>query len=146
MSGLVRFNPFEEMRELQKQFFGDDWFSSPGQLKGMQIPTTDVYTEDDKQMVVEAHLPNFAQEDIDVSIDKGMMVIRAEKHESDTEKKKGKKYVVRESSSSFYRRIALPEHSDEDSIEADMKDGVLKVTVPFKELPKPKKIALKSRN
>lgn len=146
MSNLVRFDPFEEMRSLRRQFFGDDWFSSPRQLKAMQIPTTDVYTEDDERMIVEAHLPNFNDKDIDISVDKGMLVIRAEKHESDEEKKKGKKYVVRESSSSFYRSIALPEHANEEKIEANVEEGVLKVTVPFKELPKPKKIALKSKN
>ena len=90
MSNLVKFDPFEEMRALQKQFFGDDFFSSPAQLKSMQLPTTDVYTEDDKQMVVEAHLPNFADEDVDVSIDKGMLTIRAERHETEEDKKKGK--------------------------------------------------------
>lgn len=145
MSNLVRFDPFEEMRSLQRQFFGDDWFSIPRQLKSMQIPTTDVYTEDDKQLVVEAHLPNFNQDDIDISVNKGMLVIRAEKHETDEDKKKDKKYVVRESSSSFFRSIALPEHADEDKIEANAQEGVLKVSIPFKELPKPKKIALKSK-
>lgn len=146
MSNLVRFDPFEEMRSLQRQFFGDDWFSSPRQLKTMSIPTTDVYTEDDKRMVVEAHLPNFDEKDIDINVDKGVLVIRAEKHESEEDKKKGKKYIVRESSSSFYRSIALPEHAEENKIEAHMKEGVLKVIVPFKELPKPKKIAIKSKN
>ena len=81
-----------------------------------------------------------------ISIDKGMLTIRAEQHETEEDKKKGKKYVVRESSSSFYRRIALPEHADEDKIDAKMEEGILKVSVPFKELPKPKKIALKSKN
>ncbi len=145
MTQLTRFDPFEEMRALQKQFFGDDWMSSPLQLKGVQIPTTDVYTEDDKQMVVEAHLPNFEEKDIDVSVDKGALVIRAEKHEKDEEKKKNKRYVVRESSSSFYRRIALPEHANEDAIDAHMRDGVLKVEVPFKALPEPKKISVKTK-
>jgi len=146
MSNLVRFDPFEEMRSLQRQFFGDDWFSSPRQLKTMQIPTTDVYTEDDKQMVVEAHLPNFKDSDIDISVDKGTLIIRAEKHETEDDKKKGKKYVVRESSSSFYRSITLPEHANEDKIKAHVEEGVLKVSIPFKELPKPKKIALKGKN
>ncbi len=52
MNNLVRFDPFAEMQALQKQFFGDDWLTS---VKRMQIPTTDVYTEDDKQLTIEAH-------------------------------------------------------------------------------------------
>lgn len=137
MSSLMKFDPFAEMQALQKQFFGDDWMAP---VKRLQLPTTDVFTEDDKQLVVEAHLPHFDQKDIDVHIDRGMLVIQAEKHEQEKDKKK--KYVVRESSSSFYRRIRLPEIADQDSIEAKMKDGVLKVVVPFKELPSPKKIVI----
>ncbi|MBW3568555.1 Hsp20/alpha crystallin family protein [Candidatus Parcubacteria bacterium] len=142
MSNLVRSDPFEEMRALQKQFFGDDLFASP--FKGLTVPTTDVYTDDDKQLTVEAHLPNFSEKDVDVHIDKGALVISAEKREKEEDKKK--KYVVRESSSSFYRRIALPERADENNISADMKEGVLKVVVPFKKLPEPKKIAVKSKS
>lgn len=144
MSNLVRFDPFEEMRALQNQFFGDDAFSFP-KTAALQLPTTDIYTEEDKQLVVEAHMPHFADKDVDVHVDKGMLTIRAEKHETEEDKKKGKKYIVRESSSSFYRRIALPEHADENKIDAHMEDGVLRVVVPFKELPKPKKITVKKK-
>lgn len=138
MSNLIKFDPFAEMQALQRQFFGDDWFTP--MRKSLQLPTTDVYTEDDKQLTVEAHLPNFEQKDIDISFDKGALVIRAERHEQEKDKKK--KYVVRESSSSFYRSIRLPETADEAKINASMKDGVLKVSVPLKELPAPKKIAI----
>lgn len=138
MNNLMKFDPFAEIQALQKQFFGDDWFTP---MKSMQLPTTDVYTSnDDKELHVEAHLPNFDQKDVNVHIDKGNLVIRAERHEQ--EKDKDKKYIVRESSSSFYRSIRLPEAADEDTIKASMKNGVLKVTVGFKELPKPKQVAI----
>lgn len=137
MSNLVKFDPFAEIQSLQKQFFSDDWFSP---IKSMQMPTTDVYTKDDKELHVEAHLPNFEQKDVDISLDKGALIIRGEKHEQ--EKDKDKKYIVRESSSSFYRSIRLPEAADEDHITANMKDGVLSIVVPFKELPKPKQIQI----
>lgn len=141
MSNLIKFDPFAEMQALQKQFFGDDWLTP---IKSFQMPTTDVYTEDDKKLTVEAHLPNFEEKDVDVHIDGDTLVIRAEKHEQEKDKKK--KYVVRESSSSFYRRINLPKIADENKIEAHFKNGVLTVNVPFKKLPNPKKIAIKSKN
>ena len=140
MNKLVRFDPFAEMQALQKQLFGDDWFTP---IKGLQMPMTDIYTEGDKQLTVEAHLPNFSEDDISVHVDKGILEIQAEKHEKDEDKKK--KYVVRETSSSFYRRIRLPEAADEEAIEAHMEHGVLKVTIPFKALPEPKKIAIKKK-
>ena len=140
MANLVPFDPFSELQALQRSFFGDDWLMP---TRNVHMPTTDVYTEDDKRLVVEAHLPNFDDKDVDVHVDGGALVISAERHEQ--EKDKTKKYVVRESSSSFYRRIQLPKAADIDHIDGDMKDGVLKVVVPFKELPAPKKIAIKKK-
>lgn len=134
---LVRFDPFAELNTIQRRFFEDGAFPL---LQGIQRPTTDVYTEDDKTLVVEAHLPQFEEKDITVDIDQGALVIQAERHEKTEETKK--KYVMRESSSSFYRRIALPEQADDDKIDARFSQGVLKVTIPFKELPSPKKIAI----
>ncbi|HET7640642.1 MAG TPA: Hsp20/alpha crystallin family protein [Ktedonobacteraceae bacterium] len=136
MSNLVRWDPFAELSALQKQFFGDDWMTS---FKGVNIPTTDVYTKDN-QLKVEAHLPNFEQDDVNIQVENNALVISAERHEK--EEDKDKKYVVRESSSSFYRRIALPDRADTDKIEATLDDGVLKVSVPLTPLPEPKRIAV----
>ena len=136
MSNLVRWDPFAELSALQKQFFNDDWLTP---LKSVNIPTTDVFTKDN-QLVVEAHLPNFELDDVNIQVEDNALVISAEKHEKQEDK--DKKYVVRESSSSFYRRISLPKRADADSIEADLKDGVLKVHVPLTPLPEPRKIAI----
>lgn len=141
MNKLTRYDPLAELNALQKQFFGDDWLSP---LKGINIPTTDVYTNDSNQLVVEAHLPNFQQSDVNIEVDDGALIIQAERHEK--EEDKGKKYVVRESSSSFYRRIQLPDRADADKIEAHLDDGILKVAVPLTPLPEPKKIAIESKS
>lgn len=140
MTKLVPYDPFAELQALQRQFFNDDWLTVP--TKAQSIPTTDVYTEDDKRLIVEAHLPQFEEKDVEVHIDGDTLVVRGERHEE--EKDKAKHYVIRESSSSFYRRIRLPELADKNAIAADMKDGVLKVVVPLRELPTPKKIAIKT--
>ena len=140
MTQLVPFDPFAELQALQRQLFSNDWGTGGKQV---QLPTTDLYTQDDQQLVVEAHLPNFEEKDVEVHVDGTTLVISAERHEQ--EKDKSKKYVVRESSSSFYRRVQLPKIANLDKIDADIKDGVLKVVVPFKELPQPKKIAIKSK-
>lgn len=139
MANLIKYDPFAELTALQKQFFGDDWLSP---LKGVNIPTTDVYT-DGNTLIVEAHLPNFSQDDVDIHVENGALVIQAEKHEKEQDKKK--KYVVRESSSSFYRRIQLPDRADTDKIEAHLDDGVLKVAVTLTPLAEPKKITVKSK-
>lgn len=139
MSNLIRWDPFAELSSLQKQFFGDDLMSS---FKGVNIPTTDVYTKDNS-LIVEAHLPNFEQKDVNIQVDGNALIVSAERHEK--EEDKSKKYVVRESSSSFYRRVALPERADTDKIEAHLDDGVLRVSVPLTPLPEPKKIAVNTK-
>jgi HSP20 family protein len=139
MSNLTRWDPFAELGTLQKQFFGDDFLSS---FKGVNIPTTDVYTKD-SNLIVEAHLPNFEQKDINIQVDGDALVINAERHEK--EEDKDKKYVIRESSSSFYRRVTLPQRASSESVEAHLDDGVLKVSIPLAPLPEPKKIEVKAK-
>lgn len=140
MSNLTRWDPFTELSALQKQFFGDDWMTP---FKGTNIPTTDVYTKDN-QLEVEAHLPNFEQGDVNIEVDGNALIISAERHEK--EEDKSKQYVVRESSSSFYRRVALPERADTDNIAAQLDDGILKVSVPLAPLEQPKKIAIAAKS
>lgn len=140
MNNLTRWDPFAELNALQKQFFGDDWMTP---FKGVSIPTTDVYTKNN-QLRVEAHLPNFELEDVNIHVDNNALVISAERHER--EEDKDKKYVVRESSSSFYRRISLPERVDTNKIEASLEDGVLNVNVPLTPLPEPKKVAITAKS
>lgn len=139
MSNLVKWDPFSELTALQKQFFGEDWVSP---LKGITIPTTDVYTKEGN-LLIEAHLPNFEQKDIAIEVENGTLVVSAERHEK--EEDKGKQYVVRESSSSFYRRIALPKRANTEAIQAHLEDGVLTVSVPLAPLPEPKKISISTK-
>ena len=135
---LVRFDPFLGLDALRRDFFDDGFFRG---LRG-KVPTTDVYTEDDKALIIEAHLPNFEEKDITVNVDRGALVIQAERHEKEEDKKK--QYVTRESSSSFYRSIALPEQAEETKISAVFVKGVLKVTVPLAEAASPRQIAIGS--
>jgi len=134
--GLSRFDPFAELSALQKQLFSEGIF---GQGR-RQMPTTDIYTEDDSKLTVEAHLPGFADSDVDVDVDSGALVIRAEKREREDDK--GRKYLVRESNTSYYRRIVLPEQADEEAMQASFDDGVLRVTVPYKAVEAPRKIPI----
>lgn len=136
MSRLVQYDPFTQLHALQQQFLGDDWLTP---LKGTNIPTTDVFTKDN-ELVVEAHLPNFTQDNVDIQVDEGDLIIQAQRHEK--EEDKSKKYVVRESSSSFYRRFQLPQRANADKIEAHLEDGVLRIKIPMTPLPEPKRIAV----
>ena len=138
MSRLVRYDPFAQLSALQQQFFGDEWLSP---FKDSNIPTTDVFTKGN-ELVVEAHLPNFAHDDVNIQVDSGDLIIQAQRHEKEDDK--SKKYVVRESSTSFYRRFQLPERANADDIEANLEDGVLKIKIPMAPIPEPKKITIRN--
>jgi len=140
---LVRWDPFSELNSLHEQvnsLFNDTFGNVPA---AMNTPATDVYSND-KELTIETHLPNFKEDEVSVQHHDGELEIKAEHEEK--EEGKDRKYLVRESVSRYYRRFALPKNSDADSIQATYKDGVLKVVVPFKELPQPKRIALNAKN
>ena len=139
-TSLARFDPFADLAALRDQLL-TEMSSSTGRHAA---PTTDIYTEDDSKLTVEAHLPGFAEKDVDVDIDGGALVIRAQRQERETDEDTKRKYVVRESSSSYYRRIILPEQADESGASATFDHGVLRVTVPFKALPSPRKVQIAS--
>ncbi len=139
---IIHWDPFADLHSLHSQV--DDTFNQMFRARGSDsAPATDVYTEDDKKMVVETHLPNFEEKDIEVNIHQNVLEIRAEHHEKEEDKAK-RKYLVRESNSSFYRRLALPERADDEAIKASFKNGLLKISIPFKELPAPKKVAIEA--
>jgi HSP20 family protein len=146
MADVMRFrDPLRGISNLQRQV--DDMFDNlmsrnwPVALGNM--PAMDVYTEGDKQLVAEVHAPGFSKDNIDVSINEGVLEIRGDKKMKEEDQNK-KSYMVQESSSSFFRRMVLPRHADGDKVDAQFDNGVLKVIVPFKELPKPKKVNIKS--
>jgi HSP20 family protein len=148
MADLMRFrDPLRGISSIQRQM--DDMFdnlmSRNWPVAVGNMPTMDVYTEDDKQLVAEVQAPGYSKDDIEVSVHEGVLEIRGEKQEKEEDKKK-KSYMVQESSSSFYRRMVLPRQADGDKVDANFDNGVLKVIVPFKELPKPKKVDIKSVN
>lgn len=142
---IIRYNdPFAGLEDMHRTM--DDVFR--GVFGGLQSPanlssTVDVY-EEDNALHTEVAVPGYDKKDIEVNIHDGVLEVKGEKT-SKEEKDKKRSYVLRETSSSFYRRIALPKQADADKVEAHFDNGVLKVTVPYKELPAPKKIDIKSK-
>jgi|SRR5581483_3029695 len=149
MADIVRWDdPFSGLTNLHSQL--DDMFNNmfstmPAAQASTAIPSMDVYTEGDK-LIAEVQAPGFTKDDVDVSVHNGILEIKGEKHEKEEEKgdKKRRSYMLRESHASFYRRLRLPDYADEDHVDATFDNGVLKVAISFKDLPKPKKIAISS--
>lgn len=139
---LVRWDPFAELDSLHNQvntLFNDAFGSSKG--SSLALPVTDVYS-DDKALTIEAHLSNFKEDEISVEQHQGELEIKAEHQEKQDD---NKKYLTRESVSKYYRRFTLPKNTDGDNVTAKFDNGILRVMVPLKELPAPKKIKISSK-
>lgn len=141
---LTRWDPFAELNNLHNQvnsLFNDAFGGSMSLTSGL-TPATDVFS-DKNGLTVEAHLPNFKDEEISVEQHQNELEIKAEHQEK--EESDDRKYLVRESANKYYRRFTLPKNADADNISAKFEDGVLRVTIPYKELPEPKRIAISAK-
>lgn len=85
---------------------------------------------------IAVELPGVAEEDIHVTVEDGVLQIRGEK-KSEREEKGDTWYFSERQFGSFSRSFRLPSEADAGGVKAEMKDGVLTVTVPKKALPKP---------
>lgn len=97
-------------------------------------------SEDDKKVYIEAAVPGIDPEDIEVTVDKGVVWIKGETKQEETEKK-----YYRKATSSFSYRVAIPGEIDQNSEpEATSKNGVMTVAFTKAEKVQPKKIAVKT--
>lgn len=99
--------------------------------------------EDDDNVVVKIKAAGFEPDQIDISIEGKVLTITGKVEiEKEEEDKKRKYYYKEMRNESFTRSISLPTSVKSESIKAEMKSGVLKVTLPKAEEAKPKKISI----
>jgi len=104
-------------------------------------PAVDI-TEDDKEYLVKAELPEVNKENVKVTVENGILTISGERQFEKEEK--GRKYHrIERSYGSFVRSFGLPDDADAEKVEAQFTDGVLKVHVAKSEAAKPKQIEVK---
>ena len=98
--------------------------------------------EDEKEYLIKAELPDVKKEDVKVTVENGVLTITGvRKFEKEEE---GKKYHrIERGYGSFMRSFSLPEDAAGDKINAEFKDGVLKVHLPKSAEAKPKSIDVK---
>jgi len=99
-------------------------------------PLVDV-TEDDKEFLIKAELPDIKKDDVKVTVENGTLRITGERKFEKEEKTK-KYHRIERSYGTFERSFMLPEGAKGEAVTADFKDGVLKVHLPKGEEVKPK--------
>lgn len=118
---------------------GDKSASSPSAPEW--APSVDI-AEDDKEYTIKAELPEVQKEDVAVTLENGVLMLRGERKFEKEEK--GKRYHrIERSYGGFLRSFVMPEDADESKVSAEFKDGMLKVHVAKSEKAKPKSIDIK---
>lgn len=131
-------NPFADLRKEMDRalatFFGNRAF--PGDVSGdadfnaFLAPSIDV-AENDNAITMTAELPGLSEDDMDISVENGILTLKGEKRQ---EKKDDKDnyHVVERRYGTFQRAMRLPASVDEAAVAAKFDKGVLTVTMPKK--------------
>jgi HSP20 family protein len=132
---LMRTDPFRDLDRLTQQVFG-----TPARPAAMPI---DAYRKDES-FVVELDLPGVDGSSIDLSVEKNVLTIHAERrrtHGDDVELLVGER-----PQGTFSRQLFLGDSLDTESIDADYVDGVLTLRIPVAEKAKPRRIPISVSN
>jgi HSP20 family protein len=101
-------------------------------------PSVDIL-ETENELILKADLPEVKLEDIAINLENGVLSLKGERKFEHKEQKGGYHRMER-SYGAFARNFAIPESVDVEKVLAAFKDGVLTITLPKKELAKPRAI------
>lgn len=117
------------MNLIPKKFYLDDIFDDLMISKSENMKC-DIY-EKDGNYHIEMDIPGFEKKDIAIESKNGYLTVSASKEESNDESDKN--YIRRERKYGKYERSFYLGELDDQNIEAEFKDGILKIVVPKKE-------------
>jgi len=127
---------------LERNYAEDQDADSSKVVTSRWSPAVDIQEKEDR-FILKADLPGIAAEDIDITMDNGVLTLKGERTDESEEEREGYHRIERVRGS-FYRRFSLPDTADASRIEANGKNGVLEIVIPKQEKAQPKKIEVKS--
>ena len=137
--------PFLPLRKRIDSLFDD--FDMDVFAKSQAVAVRTNVSETDTEVRITAELPGIEEKDVDISVTGDRITIKGEK-KSETEEKgeeDGRQFHRMERhAGSFQRVTSLPFDIDPDSVRAEVKDGILTVTIPkpAEEQKKTKKVII----
>ena len=145
---LVRWNPLRELEEMSDQL--NRFFSRQDTQRsnGKEIMTVADWTpsvdisETEEEFHIKAELPEVKKEDVQVTLDNGVLTLQGERKE-EREEKGRKVHRIERSYGRFVRSFALPDLVDTAKVKAEFKDGILHLYLPKSEKARPKAIEVK---
>ena len=134
-----------EMNRLQEEM--EQWLSRPGMNDPRQFARS-VYPplnlwEDDNNLYVEAELPELELSDLEIFVDGDNQLSIKGEHKQ-REQEKGMWHRHERGHGSFSRKGELPQYVDSDKVTAELKHGVLTITLPKRQEAKARRIEVKA--
>src|SRR3954462_13906629 len=145
---VIKYNPFNtEFDEVPSglRLFQDSvsrLFSEPGSRPW--APAVDIF-ETENELVLKADVPEVDPKSVGIQLENGTLTVKGERRFEDNKNGKGFHRIERQYGS-FVRAFSLPDTVDGERVKADYKNGVLTVTLPKKEVAKPKTINVEISN
>src|SRR5262245_25813875 len=143
---VVRWDPFRDLSVLQDRMnrlfdtAGRNWGTEEPAATTTWSPAVDIF-ETEGEIVVKAELPGMERKDIALNLENNVLTLRGERR-FEKETKDDNYHRIERSYGGFRRAFSIPATVDEEKINAEYKDGVLKIVLPKKEQAKPKQIRI----
>jgi HSP20 family protein len=141
---LVRWQPLQSVRSFQDemaQLMREAFDGVEGGFNRPFVPPVDIIEKGDTVLLV-ADLPGFRNEDIEVSVENRTLTLAGERR-PDPEHQEASTFRAERSYGRFSRVFALPATVDVAKIGAEVRDGILTVTLPKAEEARPRKIEVR---
>lgn len=142
---IVRWNPFRELAAMQSamdRIFEDTWRTYEGESS--RSLALDVHETDDAYFV-ETALPGVNPDDINVTVNNGVLTITGEvKRSKEAEDEKAHVVMSERMYGTFSRTLSLPQSVDGNNVDATYNNGILKLTLPKTPDAKPRQIKVKT--
>ena len=142
---LIRWEPFRELDDVFARygpFFGRLAAARAGATQEVEAaawtPAANI-SETETDYLIKAELPEVSKEDVKVTVDENVITISGERRK-EAEHEDEKVHRVESFYGHFTRSFRLPEDADIDAIQAESRNGVLKVRVPKTPAPKPRTV------
>lgn len=148
MTKIIRRNPYREMmilRNAMDRLVDSDSLDMRARLQPRNWGLALDVSEKEDAFLVEASLPGFDPENLEITYDSNVLTIKAEIKEDEEKEDEQRRYYMRERRyGNFCRSLSLPSTIDAGAIVANFEAGVLTLTLPKVEEAKPKRIEVKS--
>lgn len=144
----TRWNPLKDRDELESRLatmLAARESTGNGEKEALTVtqwsPLVDI-TEDEKEYVIKAELPEMKKDEVRLTVEHDVLAISGERR-FEKEDQGLKYHRIERAYGSFVRSFSLPEDVDESKVTADFKDGMLTVRLPKSVKVQPKTIEIK---